>query len=309
MAGRSASKEGPLTNRTFSEVSETEASDSGEESAVDGAVPPLPLRSLNSGSPGAQGFSAPKFSPKVRVPKLPQFSTSLAALAAANAAASEERPASERSAPSPSRGMRSPSRGTPSPSRGLRGTSGLESGSLVHGDTVEVMLEELPLALPVQRSTACSRGRLRVRDAVALLDKTLSENEEALKLKPSKKDKHTASIYHSCFRQIHWALHRCRQLQEATRTLENYDVDRLVDSAVSLEYALLGIDIVARHDRAFGLLKTLYSCNEEPRVEQSDSNDQSLAKWFVMHLAICSGRGFGDGKGSSGEAKKQAAGA
>lgn len=176
-------------------------------------------------------------------------------------------------------------------SNGLDDKDSFDSGfGVMGGCFMEATLGVLRAAPTSQRGAACARGRLRIRAAISQLDVVLKETEEALKLRPSKKDKLTAANYHSCYRHLHWALDRCQQMQQVAKALENYDGNRLADPKVSTEYALLGVDIVARHDRAYGLLQSLCKENEEMDAESTTPRLNAFTEWLVGTIAVCSGR-------------------
>lgn len=150
-----------------------------------------------------------------------------------------------------------------------------------------------------ERPAECKKRRLQIRKAVMLLDGVLNESEEVVSLRPSKNDKLTAGRYHACFRQLHWALDRCRQLQEAAASLEDYDSDRLVSSSVSLEYALLSVDVVARHDHATNLLSLLCGPAQPPQraikkkkvdEDHPDGQRSAISDWLFMVVSACSSR-------------------
>merc|ERR1712129_363579 len=114
-------------------------------------------------------------------------------------------------------------------------------------DLVEGVLCGLS-AIPIgKRGEECGKRRNKVRAAVNQVRRVLAESEQAIQLRPSKHDRHTAGSYHTCFRHLHWSLDRSRQMQEVAEILEDYDTERF---ARSLDYALLSVDVVAQHDHA-----------------------------------------------------------
>merc|ERR1719330_1334996 len=100
----------------------------------------------------------------------------------------------------------------------------------------------------------CAERREALWAELRQLDRDLDESEEGLKLCPSKADKLTAANYHACFRFLHMALDRCERLQDQAAALESRDGSAFGEAAISTEYAILAVEIVARHDRAHRLL-------------------------------------------------------
>lgn len=173
------------------------------------------------------------------------------------------------------------------------------STSRPEADWCEELLAGLATVPVSERGRECARRREEIGEAVAQLDRVLNESEEVVKLKPSKNDKLTAGSYHAVFRHLHWALDRCRQLQEAAASLEDYDSDRLVPgSPVSLEYALLGADIVERHDYASRLLSLLcgpaepqqQQFKQKAEAEEPETLPNRLSVWLTMVVAACGRR-------------------
>jgi len=162
--------------------------------------------------------------------------------------------------------------------------------SMTEQDIAVAVSEHLQKAPAGLRSQECERRRHEVQRALTHLSKVLDESEEALKLRPSKRDRLTAGNYHTCFRHLHWSLDRCKQLQEVLKALESYDSALLEDASASLEYALIGVDVVTHHARALQLLDALCSCETtKPEAESSKSS----TSWFRSTLSsfgVCSGR-------------------
>lgn len=142
------------------------------------------------------------------------------------------------------------------------------------------------------RASECAKRREQIRAAIKQLDKSLDENEEVVKLRPSKNDKLTAGSYHDCFRRLHWVLERCSDLQEIASRLEDYDSERLVNKTVSLEYALLSVDLVARHDHATRLLKLLCGLSDarDKEVHSARRRNPRVSDWLTETFYACGGR-------------------
>merc|ERR1712032_1516316 len=129
----------------------------------------------------------------------------------------------------------------------------------------------------------------------------LDESEETLKLKPVKSDKTTAAAYHSCFRQLHWILGRCQQMQELAEVLENHDSGRLIDRGISADYSQLSLDIFSRYDRAQQQLAWLRQvadeADEEGRATQGclphrpkNGDNGGPSEWLYSEMTICATR-------------------
>lgn len=179
---------------------------------------------------------------------------------------------------------------TDSPQAGRSNNSG--QSWLPEADWCEELLSSLAGLPASERVGECKKKRDEIRERIAQLDVVLHECEEQVKLKPSKTDKHTAGTYHACFRHLHWGLDRCRQLQEATASLEDYDTDRL-DPALSLEYAFLSVDVVQRHDHASRLLGHLCGPPAPLPAHLQDREEQQPSKfsdWLMMVVAACGSR-------------------
>lgn len=152
--------------------------------------------------------------------------------------------------------MASPSRGSPlaGGGRSLIGSPGAGESSM------EAALAALGAARSgPPRAAACHEQRLCIREALVQLDRVLAECEEALKMRPSKKDKLTAANYHASYRDLQWALRRCERLQELATRVEAFDGDACQETTVSKDYASLGVDIIARFFRTQHLLDCLCS--------------------------------------------------
>lgn len=151
-------------------------------------------------------------------------------------------------------------------------------------------LSEIPVC---DRPVACSKRRHQIRAAVKQLDRALDEIEEVIKhQRPSKTDKLTAGSYHDCFRRLHWVLERCRGLQDTASKLEDFDAERLGNNVVSLEYALLSVDLVARYDHATRLLKVLcgFSSAREREVKAEKAKEPRVSEWISNVLGVCGSR-------------------
>merc|ERR1712060_62309 len=113
------------------------------------------------------------------------------------------------------------------------------------------------------------------------LDLALRESEQALQMRPSKRDKRTAGNYHSCFRELHWALEQCQRLQQAATMLEAYDASRLTTQSVACSYATLSVEIVTRHDRAQQLLWALCGPEEEEEEAEISETSENFSQWLI----------------------------
>jgi len=152
------------------------------------------------------------------------------------------------------------------------------------------------------RGTECTKRREKIRMAISFMDEVLDESEETLKLKPVKSDKTTAAAYHSCFRQLHWILGRCQQMQELAEVLENHDSGRLIDREISADYSQLSLDIFSRYDRAQQQLAWLRQVAEEadeegragqgclPNRAKHGGGGGPVAEWLVNAMTICATR-------------------
>lgn len=169
-------------------------------------------------------------------------------------------------------------------------------------DWCEELLAGLQAVPPSERARECATRREELREAVAQMDKVLSDSNKAVRLQPSKYDKQTAGTYHTCFRHLHWALDRCRQLQEAAASIEDYDSDRLYPVCM-LEYALLGADIVARHDYASRLLSRLCGPPQsmQQQLQRKEAAEEAaeaaeakrggtMSDWLMLVVAACGSR-------------------
>lgn len=150
------------------------------------------------------------------------------------------------------------------------------------------------------RGTECAKRREKIRMAISFMDEVLDESEETLKLKPLKSEKSTAAAYHSCFRQLHWVLGRCQQMQELAEVLENHDSGRLIDREISADYSQLSLDIFSRYDRAQQQLAWLRQVAEEADEEgrgpgvclprRDKGSGGPVSEWLLSAMTICATR-------------------
>lgn len=156
-------------------------------------------------------------------------------------------------------------------------------------DLSVAVLGGLPAVPPHDRATECARRRGRIRTAIAFLDKVLEESAEALKMKPSKRDRLTAANYHACYRHLNWSLGRCQQMQELAEMLENYDSGRFSQHSISSDYAQLSVDICTRHDRALSLLCDLCKDDVEDDMDTVEKTHGVFTDWINCAAATCGG--------------------
>jgi len=148
------------------------------------------------------------------------------------------------------------------------------------------------------------RQRKKLRGVLQQLDRLLEESTQALKLRPSKRDKLTAASYHLCFRHLNWAIGRCTELQDEAALLEGRDGKSLTSASAGLEYALLGVEIIARQDRAGAMLDQL-TCIDLQIVSDRGGERHSqeaphkpvgfFSDWFSFVVTSCGGRVCGAG--------------
>eukprot|EP00929_Paragymnodinium_shiwhaense_P121774 TRINITY_DN94150_c0_g1_i1.p1 TRINITY_DN94150_c0_g1~~TRINITY_DN94150_c0_g1_i1.p1 ORF type:complete len:229 (-),score=58.30 TRINITY_DN94150_c0_g1_i1:96-782(-) len=157
-------------------------------------------------------------------------------------------------------------------------------------------------ALSARRDAECETQRAQLHVTLQELDRFLDEASQAIRLRPSKRDKLTATNYHRCYRLLHWALGRCMDLQEELLLLEACDGRPLSSSAVGLDYSLLTVDILSRHDRATNLLQKLMSADEAtPQPDEKEAgalekpsskevNHGPIYQWLSTVVTSCGGR-------------------
>eukprot|EP00746_Dinoflagellata_sp_MGD_P060397 gnl/MRDRNA2_/MRDRNA2_256305_c0_seq1.p1 gnl/MRDRNA2_/MRDRNA2_256305_c0~~gnl/MRDRNA2_/MRDRNA2_256305_c0_seq1.p1 ORF type:complete len:175 (+),score=35.86 gnl/MRDRNA2_/MRDRNA2_256305_c0_seq1:62-586(+) len=133
------------------------------------------------------------------------------------------------------------------------------------------------------RAAMCRERRGMASDCCDRLCKSLNEMVQVIDAQPSKENKDTAKLYHSCFRDLQWLVNELQSLARAIEILENYDAQ---SSNAVTDYSRLSAKIALEHSRAYELLKKL---NDDNSTERSGPLEHPFALGIISLAAVCIG--------------------
>jgi len=184
----------------------------------------------------------------------------------------------------------------------------------------EAVLRAL-LAMPPgqQRAAECVKRRRLIQEDVMMLGKLLDEVSGSIGgdqngAPPAADGRATGDASTHAASRLSWIYEQCQNLQGAATLLEAYDVGNPHEShaghEASLEYAMMGVDIVAEQDRATLMLRLLerdveLQVADKPSQEPPSEQELSLG-WEVLQGLLACGCGSSASKGSVLKPKRPA---